>query len=194
MRWLIALCLSGLGILILSGCMGSPVQLNFPLADGNTWTYQGKISYQLGKQAEITPALSFKLTSHQLVRNPRSPFELSLSEEGESLWSFQFLKSVRGLVNAYNDEVWLPTQIKIGKQWSMNIDNETIKLRVRGEASSTVPAGTFPTYLINFRGPGKDNGSIWLDPDIGIVVLDWNAKARGGQATTHLELVSSDLK
>lgn len=191
-RWLIALSLCSFFI-ALTGCTGQPVQLNFPLGNGNTWVYRGTTTYQNGAPQEATPPLTFRFICRQLVHNPNSPFELSLSEEGESLWSWQFLKSPKGMVNALSDELWLPQSIRVGKRWTITLDGAPVSLAVRGETSSTVPAGTFSSYLINFRGPGKDYGSFWLDPDVGILVLNWNTKTPTGQALTHLELTSYTL-
>ncbi len=188
--WLTTLLVSALFV---SGCGGTKVELGFPLNDGNTWTYQGTVTYQLGKQQQSMPALTFQLHCRKLSPKHTAPLELTLVEETEPIWKGQFVTAPQGLLNPLTGEFWLPAEVIVGKKWNTTFDGDKVTFIVRSQTNTTVPAGTFPTYLIDFKGPKKGTGSFWLDPVVGAVALDWNSKTPGGQSKTHLELVSYDL-
>lgn len=186
--WLTALLISFLG---LSGCTGREVVLSFPMQNGNSWNYQGTVAYTIGGQEQsMSPA--FQLVTKQLGKKYQL-FELALSEEHEELGKLQLIESPKGLIDPLTAEIWLPKQIKLGSKWNVTFGSHKLQFILRSEASTTVPAGTFPTYLIDFHEFRKSRGSLWLDPEVGIILFNWSYKTPGGHTATHLELTSYNL-
>jgi len=169
------------------------VTLSFPLDDGASWTYQGTVTYTVGGQEQTMPPLTFHITLHRLIKKNPAPFEFVFSEENEPIWSTQLAPSPKGLVNPLTGEIWLPSQMKVGRHWSVSVQGSAVKLILRDATQVTVPAGTFSTYQIHFVGPKKDSGSLWLDPQVGIVSITWLSRASGGKSTATLQLVSYNL-
>lgn len=177
-------------LVFFTGCVGPPVQLGFPLQDGSVWRYRGTMSVLTGKQEETMPPLVFELHSRQLVRRPDSPFEFQLTQQGEMVWSSQLVKSSKGLVNPLTGELWIPKMKKIRQKWRIATEQGRAQMEVLRESSVTVPAGTFSAYFIHFRIPRKYTGFLWLNPDVGVIQMDWKSRTPRGRFHTSLELTS----
>jgi len=120
-------------------------------------------------------------------------FNLTLFEENDELARLQLTGSQKGFINPLSGEIWLPKNMKLGGKWTVTFGTQKIQFILRSEGSTTVPAGTFPTYLIDFREGKKGHGSLWLDPQVGIILVNWSTKTPGGHSSTHLELTSYSL-
>lgn len=167
------------------------MELTFPLQSENSWNYQGTVTYTIaGQEQSMSPA--FKLMATQLGKR-NLLFDLTAFEENEELGKLQLVDSPKGLINPMSGENWLPKKIKVGSKWNVTYSGHKLQLILRNEGSTTVPAGTFPAYLIDFHEARKGRGSLWLDPQVGIILFNWTMKTAGGRTTTHLELTSYNL-
>lgn len=132
---------------------------------------------------------TFQLVVRQLGEK-NSLYDVSLLEENEELAKLQLTSSPKGLINPFTGEIWLPKTIKLGSKWTVTLGQDKLQFILRSQGSTTVPAGTFPTYFIDFREARKGRGSLWLDPEVGIILFNWTSRTPGGHSTTHLELSS----
>lgn len=139
------------------------------------------------------PPLVFKLNCSRLAEKPNFPLILTMRQENEPIWSIQFVETSHGIVNPLTNELWIPHEIKAGKKWTVTVEGEKVQLVLRSQVSTTVPAGTFPAYLINFKRSKREKGSFWLDPDKGIISLTSISKVSMGETITSLQLVSYTL-
>ncbi len=169
------------------------IKLNFPLDHKASWIYKGRTEYRIIGAAEKTPAMKFILTSRPLSEKTPSPYNLSLTEEGEPLETLQLMKTQKGIISPLTGNLWFPKQVKMGDSWSVQYQGGKILFILSNLTKITVPAGTFPVYLIDFKGPQYAHGSFYLDPLIGVISFEWSARSSSGTAETNLKLVSYKL-
>jgi hypothetical protein len=180
-------------ILLLSGCAREPVHMDYPLALGNAWDYQGTYTSKVATASIRLPVQSHRISVDQEMSNSRGKlFQCSLSIEGTPVPSMaiHMKKSDSRLMLCHGETEMLliSEDVQPGDQWKITIFNREFTLVARKLEEIKVPAGTYRALRIDFKGADNTEGSLWCVDKVGVAALQFRDCTERSPRTVRLEL------
>jgi len=200
----IVLVLVIIGVVYFIQSCWSPILLGFPLGDDNRWTYA--ITYTAsgaGKTFTIDGGLQeIRLRQSTLGQrlgnnDPRPLWILALNAALAPIVDVGLIADSAGIRFADNtaadSNLVLPGTVRRGASWRVEYMGEQFQLHMVRQETIRVPAGSFRTARIDFRGNRGTAGRAWMEPMLGIVRMSYRYQGSGPRQQVDLNLVRATL-
>jgi hypothetical protein len=181
-------------VLSCAGCARKSLHMDYPLALGDVWEYQGTYTSKVATTSIKLPVQSHAISVDGIKENSAGKyFQCSVLLEGTPVLYFKMKKSDSRIVlcNGERGEKETPLiaeSLFMGDEWKTSIFDREFTLIAKRMEQIKVTAGTFRALRVDFRGSDKSEGSLWCVDSLGLAAMELRDCNDRSPRTLRLEL------